>query len=240
MAHVISTGKPKSGREPAVPVNTPMDLFRHNQVGSPTNEDTGKNSPEAHPGSNQKCWNAVDHEQENNVQWRGDERHVFRFLGSTYLRVVPVMSSSEWAARPVEQPAMIDVFESVTPDQTDDEANKPKLPTDMRTRIKTQQRRRYGSAQKRSHCVLSLLVPSMPDGDLRQFRGCRHRSVLPANYYKAEYCWSLPGAPFLPRSMREKWGFFPSPRSRSNSRNGEDPDFDRLVPNGRSQHPRNL
>ena len=93
MAHVISTSKAKSGREPAVHVNTPMDLFRHNQEDSPTNEDTGKNSPEAHRGSNQKCWNAVDHEQEKNVQWGADERHVFCLLGSTDLRMVLVMSS---------------------------------------------------------------------------------------------------------------------------------------------------
>jgi hypothetical protein len=36
MAHVISTSKPKPRREPAVHVNTPMDLFSHNQVDSPT------------------------------------------------------------------------------------------------------------------------------------------------------------------------------------------------------------
>ena len=94
MAHVISTSKPKSGREPAVHVNTPMDLFRHNHVDRPTNEDTGKNSPEAHPRRNQKCWNAVDDEQEKNVQWGTDERHVFCFLGGTDPRVVLVMSSS--------------------------------------------------------------------------------------------------------------------------------------------------
>jgi len=94
MAHVISPSKPKSRREPAVHVNTPMNLFRHNQVDSPTHEDTGKNSPEAHSESKQKCWNAVDHIQENNVQWGADERHVFGLLGSTDLRMVLVMSSS--------------------------------------------------------------------------------------------------------------------------------------------------
>jgi len=40
MAHVISASKPKSGRQPAVHVYTPMDLFSHNHVDSPTNEDT--------------------------------------------------------------------------------------------------------------------------------------------------------------------------------------------------------
>ena len=94
MAHVISASKPKSGRKPAVHVNTPMDLFSRNQVDSPTNEDTAKNSPAAHPGSNQKCWNAVDNVQEKNVQWGTDERHVFCFLSSTDLRMVLVMSSS--------------------------------------------------------------------------------------------------------------------------------------------------
>jgi len=94
MAHVISTSEANSGRQPAVPVNTPMDLFRHNQVDNPTNEDTRENSPEAHPGSNQKCWNAVDNEQEKDVQWGTDECHVFCFLGSTNLRMVLVMSSS--------------------------------------------------------------------------------------------------------------------------------------------------
>ena len=95
MAHVISTSKPKSGREPAVHVYTPMDLFSQNHVDSPTNEDTGKNSPNTEPGSNQKCWNAVDNEQEKNVQCGADERHVFCFLGSANLRMVLVMSSPQ-------------------------------------------------------------------------------------------------------------------------------------------------
>ena len=71
-----------------------MNLFRHNQVDSPTHEDTGKNSPEAHSESKQKCWNAVDNEQEKNVHCGADERHVFCFLGSANLRMVLVMSSS--------------------------------------------------------------------------------------------------------------------------------------------------
>ncbi len=94
MAHVISTSKPKSGGEPAVHVNTPMNLFSHNHVDGPTNEDTRKKSPGAHRGSDQKCWNAVDNEQEKNVHWGADERHVFCFLGSANLRMVFMMSSS--------------------------------------------------------------------------------------------------------------------------------------------------
>src|SRR5580698_4893685 len=82
---------------------------------------------------------------------------------------------------------MINVFESITPDQTDEEAKKPKLPSGSRTRIECQEHRRCGSAQKSGNCVLSLLVTSMPDCDLRQFRGCQHRRVLLSNYYKAEF-----------------------------------------------------
>jgi|SRR5580692_11009902 hypothetical protein len=86
---------------------------------------------------------------------------------------------------------MIDVFESITPDQTDDEAEKPTLPTGSRNRIEAQQHRRYGSAQECSNGVPSLLVAPMPDGDLRQFCPCRHCWVLPSIYYKAEFPGTL-------------------------------------------------
>jgi len=91
---------------------------------------------------------------------------------------------------------MINVFESITPDQTDDQADdetkKPKLPTGSRTRIEAQKNRRYDSAQQCGNCVLSLLVTSKPDGDLRQFRGRRHRWVLLSTIIGRSFASHLP------------------------------------------------
>ena len=82
-------------------MNSPMDFFRRNHVDSPTNENAGENSPKAQPRSKQKCWNSVDHVQEENVERGTDERYVFRFVGSPDVRMVLKVPISEWGARPV-------------------------------------------------------------------------------------------------------------------------------------------
>ena len=121
VAHVINASELKTRRKPAVHVNPPVDLFGGNQIEHPPNEDTWQNSAETDQSTNQERWNSIDGEQKDNIRRGADKRHMFRFFGSTDLRMVIVMSNSERAARPVQQPAVIDVFESVTPDHTDDE-----------------------------------------------------------------------------------------------------------------------
>jgi hypothetical protein len=51
MPHMISSGESQTWGQPPIHVNTPMSLFRHNQVDRPANEDTRKNSPQSDPGS---------------------------------------------------------------------------------------------------------------------------------------------------------------------------------------------
>ena len=123
MAHVISTREPETGREPPVHVNTPVDLLSRNQINSPANEHARKNSRQSEQGSNQKCRNSVYYEQKNNVHRGADEGYMLCLRGRTNLSMVRAMFCPQGAARLVQQPSMIEVFESVPPDQTDDQTN---------------------------------------------------------------------------------------------------------------------
>jgi len=69
---------------------------------------------------------------------------------------------------------MIEVFESIPPDQTDDQTNKPRSPGNRR-KMEAQGYCRQCSAKDSGNCVVSLLLASMPHGDLSQFDRCRQR-----------------------------------------------------------------
>ena len=129
MAHVISASELKAERKPAIHVNPPVNFFRKDYIEHPSDEDSGENAFNSGEPSDQERWKSIDNVEKNNVQRGTDQRNVFSFLGSTCIRVVPVMPGAERAARAMEQPAMIGVFEGVAPDQADDEACQPLLPS---------------------------------------------------------------------------------------------------------------
>src|SRR5437660_3001657 len=115
MTHVVSTRKAQTPRQPSLHVNAPMDLFGGYQINRPTHEDTRRKS---------KPQQQIDHdhqdsiagEQQRDVERRPAERYVFRFPESATGAVMLQVSSGEGTIFPVQQPAMVDVFEGVAPD----------------------------------------------------------------------------------------------------------------------------
>src|ERR1700733_14802885 len=85
---------------------------------------------------------------------------------------------------------MIDVFESITPDQTDDETKKPKLPTGSRTRIKLSST--AGTAPHKSAAIAFFRFLSRPRRTAISVNsvGVGTGGFLLSNYYKAEFCLS--------------------------------------------------
>lgn len=118
MAQVISTSGAKTGRQPAVHMNPPVRLLSHDQVDSPAYENATEDSRDADQRSNQECWNSIDHEQKNNVQWGTDQGNVFCFSRT---RVVLAMLHSVWSTRLMQQPTMVSIFKSIPPNQTDEQ-----------------------------------------------------------------------------------------------------------------------
>ncbi len=109
-------------------MNPPMNLFRRNQIDSPADENASKGSPQADQGSNQKCSNSVYYEQKDNIHRGTDEGYVLCLHRRTDLSMVLAMSCRMGTARLVQQPSMIDVFKSISPDEADDQTKEPHRP----------------------------------------------------------------------------------------------------------------
>jgi hypothetical protein len=113
----------------------PVNFFSGNQIHSPANEDTGGDLE-----TEQKIYEehhaSIAGEQNGNVCRRLSQRNVFGLIGSADMRMVLQMPFAKRTAGPVQQPAMVCVFEPIGPYQTDDQAQQPALP--MKWKIKGQ------------------------------------------------------------------------------------------------------
>jgi hypothetical protein len=128
MRHVVSTSEAKTGGEPSVHVNPPMDFFGGDQIQSPANEDAGGDS-EAEQKIYEEHHASIAGKQNGNVRRRLSKRNVFGLIGSADMRMVLEMSFAKRTAGPVQQPAMVCVFEPIGPYQANDQAKQPAFPT---------------------------------------------------------------------------------------------------------------
>ena len=115
MAHVVSTCKAQTPRQPSLHVNAPMDLFGGHQINRPTHEDARhKSEPQHQVDYDHQA--SIAGEQKGNVEGRPAKRYVFRFLRSANRAVMLQVASGEGTLFPVQHPAVVSVFEGVAPD----------------------------------------------------------------------------------------------------------------------------
>ena len=112
-------------------MNSPVNFFGGYQVGSPSNKNAWRDS-QAKPKISRNDEDSVARKQQSNMPGRPAQGNVFGLVRSTHIHVVLEMSPSEATARPMQQPAMVGIFEGIAPQQSNHQAGQPACQTRMK------------------------------------------------------------------------------------------------------------
>src|SRR5215475_2408388 len=114
MAHVICTGEPKTQWQPSSKMDTPVDFFSRDQVQAPA----GKNArcqPEVEQEIKKDDHHSIYGKQEGDIWRRLTKGNVLCLFGGADVHMMLKMPFSESAARPMQQPTMVRIFECISP-----------------------------------------------------------------------------------------------------------------------------